>query len=587
MKDRLILLYLLFCAALAGVAIMSVMGGNAWIILLLIAATSVFAFVIFNSWMLYISQLVKQSNQTLNQETGKIFWFSFSNIEQLEKNQKQIALKFEVSAELISNLAHPERVGKRADLIANDPIGKALQSARTEMLKLRDDDEKQAWISNGLTHMGKVMRNRAEKKEYCFQIVSSLVKYLGANQGGLYIEYEDGDGRYLELSGCYAYEKRKHLEGKIIEGQGLLGQCMLEKEFVFMTDVPQDYVKITSGLGYATPRNLVVAPLIFNRGFYGVIELAFFQVMPPHHVEFLKRVCENIASEIASLNQITNTQQLLEESHTLTQELQSHEEEMRQNMEELAATQEEMARKQAELNSYLAGINNTIASAEFDLTGRFKNANDIFLKVMGYAEKDLLGKCFDHFMGDDSHVVMMWENLKLGKFFSGEFKMKDKAGKDLRLTGTFNPISVGGSRPEKIMMFAQFTTQEKEKVNELNGMVMALKSTLPVIEFNDQFVCKTANEKALKIFGMSRVELRFKTILDFIPHFYHTAWKEKQFQILEEGFLNTELPFVTATEALNMEVSFSVTKNLEGKVSKVIVIFVREVPEMVPLFATM
>ena len=131
------------------------------------------------------------------------------------------------------------------DLISNDPIGKALHNIRGEMKKLKDEDEKQAWITKGLAQFGTILRNKAEVKEYGYAIISNLIKYVGANQGGLFIQYTNEEGeRYLELTSCYAYEKRKFLENKILEGQGLLGQCMLEKDFVFITDIPKNYVKI-------------------------------------------------------------------------------------------------------------------------------------------------------------------------------------------------------------------------------------------------------------------------------------------------------------------------------------------------------
>jgi len=179
----------------------------------------------------------------------------------------------------------------------------------------------------------------------------------------------------------------------------------------------------------------------------------------------------------------------------------------------------------------------------------------------------------------------MWENLKLGKFFSGEFKMRDATGKDLWLTGTFNPIIVEGDAPQKIMMFAQFTTQEKEKLNDLNGMVQALKSTLPVLEFNERMACKTANEKAMKIFGLSRMDLRNKTIVDFIAPFYHTAWKNKEASLLEQDFTTLLLPTIIGGQTQTYEVSISVAKNLEGKVMKIIVILVKEVQEQVSVLS--
>jgi methyl-accepting chemotaxis protein len=247
--------------------------------------------------------------------------------------------------------------------------------------------------------------------------------------------------------------------------------------------------------------------------------------------------------------------------------------------------EKEAERRQAELKSYLQGVNNTIASVEFNLDGCFTDANEIFLKVMGYSKEDLMNCSFSFLMGEDPSVIMMWENLRLGKFFSGEFKMKNRIGKELWLIGTFNPIIIGDT-PEKIMMFAQFTTLEKEKLNDLSTMVNALKSTLPVIEFNADFACKTANEKALKIFKLSRLELRSKSILDFIAPFYHSMWENSKAKILNENFTTFQLPFANETHIMHYEVSVSVSRNLDGSIGKLILILVKEVAERTPLLAT-
>jgi PAS domain S-box-containing protein len=272
---------------------------------------------------------------------------------------------------------------------------------------------------------------------------------------------------------------------------------------------------------------------------------------------------------------------LLDDSKTLTQELRHREEEMRQNMEELVAIQEQMARKQNELDSYLSAINNTIAAAEFDLTGNFVTANDIFFKVMGYTEEELTGKWFNKIMRDDAATLMMWENLRMGKFFSGEFKLKDKSGKELWLSGTFNPITTGKGAPDKIMMYAQFTTQEKEKLHDMNVMVTALKSTLPVVEFSDHFICKTGNEKFMKMFGLTRMTLKTKTLYDLVAPYFKPVLEKMKPEILSKEFSAVLLPVVVGDKILTYETSISVAIGLDGRISRIVVIFVRVVEESV------
>lgn len=582
MKSKLIWLHVLFLTAIVGIASFFYFGENK-IAMVFCGLAGILCFSIFSSWMAFIAHLAEQSGkfQSTVEEHSKWNW---KNFDVIQRNHELMEKKFKVSAEMIANLSKEEALNVTDELIANDPIGHSLHKIRVEMKKIKEDESQRTWVNQGLAKFSDILRSKKEIKEYSYNIISNLVKYMGANQGGLFVEYQ-GESRYMELAACYAYERRKYQEVQIQEGQGILGQCMLERDMIFMTDVPSDYVRITSGLGEATPRSIVVVPLIENEIFYGAIEMASFNVFKPFQLEFLKKVCENIASEIASIKNVQHTQELLNESHQLTQELQSREEEMRQNMEELKSTQQEMASKQTELTGILNAIDLTIATAEFDVNGKFKTANEIFLKVLGYKIDELDSKPFSYVMGTDHNTVMMWENLRLGKFFSGEFKMHNKQGKELWLTGTFNPIVLGGNQAMKIMMFAQFTTQEKEKLNDLTEMVQVFKTALPVVEFSETFTCKTANEKFLKLIDLSRLNLKSKTILDFIDPYYHGIWKKFQSDVLRAEHLTLKLPIKIHDHTITYEVNLAPVRTLEGKVGKVIMILVREIDEVVPVLA--
>jgi PAS domain S-box-containing protein len=587
MKKRIVSLAIVFTALMAtliGVSFLSFTGKGTVVLTLAIAATVAMASMT-GVWLSYVSQLVARSSDALNKKDQHISWWSFDNIDILERDQEAIKKKFTLSAQYIAKLGQPESLDNIDEVLRNDTIGEALLQIKSDMSRLREEEDKRNWITQGLAKFSEILRNKAEIDEYSYQIISNLVRYIGANQAAMFIEYDDDDGRYLEMAAVYAYDKRKYLDLKIREGEGILGQVMYEKEFLFLKDVPANYTKITSGLGAATPRNLVVVPLMLNEKFYGAIELALFHVLEPHQVEFLKKVSENIASEISSIKTFRHTQKLLDASKTLTNELQQREEEMQQNIEEMAAIQEQMNRKQTELDSYLSAINNTIASAEFDLLGNFASANDIFLKVTGYTPSDLAGQQYNRIMKDDPAVRMMWDNLREGKFFSGEFRLRDKDGKELWLSGTFNPIVTGNGRPDKIMMFAQFTTQEKEKINDMGVMVNALKSTLPVVEFNEAFKCKTANDKFMKLFGVTRMNLKTKTLYDFLAPHYTAMFDHMKAEILSKDFSSILLPMVHEGQPATYEVSVTVAQNSDGTIARLIMILVKEVQEKVPVMA--
>ncbi len=243
---------------------------------------------------------------------------------------------------------------KNKDLNKENIAGE-LAKMRNQMKKVKKEDEIRIWTTEGLSKFAEIIRNYQNNfKGLSEEIISNLVKYLKAEQGGLFIVNENHDGnKCLELMACYAYERFKHLERKLEPGQGLVGQCYLEKETIYMTKVPEDYVNITSGLGGANPSNLLIVPLKTNEKIEGVIELASLRPFTDFEIAFAERIGESIAAAISTVRTNEQTQILLQQSQEQAEEMRSQEEEMRQNMEELEATQEEMHRKNDEIERLL------------------------------------------------------------------------------------------------------------------------------------------------------------------------------------------------------------------------------------------
>jgi len=537
------------------------------------------------AWLRILRGLAAESQRIL-QSSQKSVKVNGTGLALLSSNHMAIAKKFERSAALISSLADPEKLSSFGELNADDAVDRAILSIHTELQRVKDEEQKRNWVTQGLAKFAEVLRTKEEIRQYGSHIISELVKYLGINQGGIYIESkDDADNRCLDLLACYAYNKKRIVESRIALGSGLLGQCMLEREVMFLTDIPRDYTTITSGLGEATPRNVVIVPLMFDTGFYGAIELVAFEPLQPHQVEFVREVSKSIAAEVASLQNVVHTEQLLAESNVLAGRLQSRENELQHHLETISATQQEMSRKQAELSGTINAIDGTLATANFAMDGKLINANEIFLKILGYDERAVHGKSIHAFTGDDPSINLMWENLMLGKVFSGEFKMRDHVGKEMWLSGTFNPIIVEGDVPQRILMLAQFTTQEKEKLNELGGIVAALKATFPVIEFNADFRCKTANDKVMKLFGLSRIQLKSKSISDFLAPVSQQRWPLHKEHILRSDSVQLCLPFSLQDQVVSFEVSFSVNRGLDGAISKIILILIRQTKDQISLVA--
>ncbi len=232
------------------------------------------------------------------------------------------------------------------DGIASE-LSNSLISMRDQMKKFSLAEKERSWVNEGLARFVDILRSRNNDtlKRLSDNILQNLVTYMGANQGALFlVDDENPNDVFLEMTACYAYDRKKYLEKKIALGEGIIGQAVLEKSTQYMTNIPGDFIKITSGLGEALPRNLLVVPLKLDDTVYGVVEIASFNTIKPYQIEFVEKLGESIASTIAGVRANDRTKILLQETQSQAEEMRSQEEEMRQNMEELASTQEEMQR---------------------------------------------------------------------------------------------------------------------------------------------------------------------------------------------------------------------------------------------------
>src|SRR5690606_37974663 len=127
---------------------------------------------------------------------------------------------------------------------------------------ITEADRKRNWVTEGLARFADVMRRYDDYHELSNTIITDLVKYTKATQGGLFILNRDNDNDiYLDLAACYAFERRKFLTKRVDLGEGLVGQCYLERQRIYMEEVPADYLTINSGLGGAQPNALLIVPL--------------------------------------------------------------------------------------------------------------------------------------------------------------------------------------------------------------------------------------------------------------------------------------------------------------------------------------
>lgn len=364
-------------------------------------------------------------------------------------------------------------------------IASSLQGMKVNLKKASEIEKIQNWTASGLAEIGKILRKNYDTSADLYnEVLSYLIRYLKANQGSFFIVDEQNTNTQLELVACWAYNRKKFVQKTLNAGEGLVGQVYLERESIYMTHIPENYIKITSGLGEATPKNLLLFPLINNDQVQGVIEIASFNKIEDYQQDFLKQFADVMASEIVAEKVNTRTTKLLKQSQEQAEEMRAQEEELRQNMEEMQATQEEVQRKGkeiekilAESNSVLAGINMTMITAEFTNDGNFIATNNHFDAIMKFPPLSLVGK---------HHTVMVpperknteayekaWAAMRAGKSIMGAYQYKSAIGEMIWFNAVYSPVFDENNNVQKIMLFATDMTAQKAKEAEVDMLLQA------------------------------------------------------------------------------------------------------------------
>jgi putative methionine-R-sulfoxide reductase with GAF domain len=268
-------------------------------------------------------------------------------------------------------------------------LADSLIAMQGKLKTLNEEEQRRQWANEGLTKFVDILRSSNDNiSQLSDKIVSALVKYTNSNQGGLYILNDDDErNKYLELVSIFAFDMKKFEKQRVKLGEGILGQTFLEKETTILKDVPKEYIRITSGLGGANPKSLLIVPLKVDKDVYGIVELASFRNYEAHEIAFVERLAETIASTLASVKVAQKNRQLIEQFQQQTEEMRSQEEEMRQNMEELQATQEELARKEQDYIQTIETLEGRLAKVDLTTSQSSINEQEYEFKIRSLERK--------------------------------------------------------------------------------------------------------------------------------------------------------------------------------------------------------
>ncbi len=277
---------------------------------------------------------------------------------QLTDNVNQLAGNLTSQVRAISDVTTAVTKGDLTRSIEVEAQGEvaALKDKINQMIiNLRETTQKNAeqdWLKTNLAKFSSMMQGQKNLETVSRLIMSELTPLISAHYGAFFIMDAESDAPetpVLKLMSTYAYRERKGVGNRFKAGEGLVGQCALEKKTILLTRVPSDYIQISSGLGESPPLTIIVLPVLFEGQAKAVIELASFQSFSPIHQLFLDQLMQSIGVVLNMIGANMRTEELLQQSQSLTQELQSQSNELTTQQAELRRTNTELEKQALEL----------------------------------------------------------------------------------------------------------------------------------------------------------------------------------------------------------------------------------------------
>ncbi|GGA82893.1 HAMP domain-containing protein [Puia dinghuensis] len=258
------------------------------------------------------------------------------NVNQLAQNlTTQVRSISEVaSAVTKGDLTRTIRVEAKGEVEAlKDTINQMIANLKETTLRNQEQD----WLKSNLAKFTQMLQGQKDLKTVTQRILSELAQVVTAHYGAFFILQQDEDTREdkLRLFAAYGYKSDKNIPTEFAIGEGLVGQVAFEKERIILSNVPGNYIKISSGLGRAKPANLIILPVLFENKVKAVIELASLDIFSETHLDFLSQLTESIGIVLNTIEASSRTEELLEQSQSLAGELKIQQEELRRTNDEL------------------------------------------------------------------------------------------------------------------------------------------------------------------------------------------------------------------------------------------------------------
>jgi PAS domain S-box-containing protein len=342
------------------------------------------------------------------------------------------------------------------DILAGS-VNKIAENLKQSVIDRRQKEEntdRQLWMRRGRFEVAEAERVSSGKPEdLAFNLIRSIVNYTEAVMGGMYAYDEDTE--IVEFVAAYAYGNRKLIRKEFKKGEGLVGTCVIERKKIEMNKIPDDYIKIATGLGSGSPGYLAIIPVFFQDKINSVIEIAYYKKPEDHIIEFIEQLSDSIGGWMDASLKKNKTIELLRISTEQTKKLAEKEDELKTKINELERVQNEIAVKNAEYESMLRAVNHSVMTVKYTIEGVLLEANDVYVKTMGFQREELIGmNVYEFVKGQEEDLRIIIERVSNGETITKQIKRNTKNGELKHLTATYTPYITPDNAIAGVLFFA-------------------------------------------------------------------------------------------------------------------------------------
>jgi HAMP domain-containing protein/signal transduction histidine kinase/DNA-binding response OmpR family regulator len=434
--------------------------------------------------------------------------------------------------QLAANLTNQVRaIAEVATAVTRGDLSRSIQvEARGEVSYLKDNinemirnlkdttlkNAQQDWLKTNLARFTRLLQGQRDLQAVTKLILSELAPLVSAHHGVFYMmDSGDSDAR-LRMIASYGYRSSRKLPTSFLPGEGLVGQCALEKVRIWLTDVPRDYIVVSSGLGAAPPTNIVVLPILFEQQVKAVIEIASLDRFTETHLSFLDQLMESIGVVLNTIEANSRTESLLTQSQSLAQELQQTNQELAEKARLLSEQNIEVERKNREVEQAKLALEEK--ATQLALSSKYKSE---FLANMSHELRTPLNSLLilAQQLGDNPDGNLSGKQVEFAKTIHG-------SGSDLLTlindildlskieSGTVT-LDVSEYRFQNLRNYVDRTFRHMAEAKHL-GFSVELKESLPTAMMTDttrlQQVLKNLLSNAFKFTTHGQVSLEISLV---------------------------------------------------------------------------